>query len=67
MFYNFKNRQLISLNNVRCVSVFSTRPNRTEYWYIRIQYLDDKVIELSLDGYEDAQKEFKNIELNLNK
>lgn len=67
MFYNFKNRKLISLNNVRCVSVFFERPNRTEHWYIRVQYLDGKVIDLLADNYEDAQKQFQNIELNLNK
>ena len=67
MFYNFKNRKLISLNNIRCVYTFSTRPNRTDYWYVGIQYLDGEVMELSMDSYEDAQEEFKKIELNLNK
>ena len=67
MFYNFKNKILISLNDIRCVSVFFNRPNKTEYWHIRVQYLDGKVIDLSADSYEDAQKEFKSIELNLNK
>ena len=67
MFYNFKNRKLISLNNIRCVYTFFNRPNKTEYWYVGIEYFDGKVIELSVDSYEDAQKEFRLIELNLNK
>ena len=62
MFYNFKKRKLISLNNIRFVYIHSTRPNTTDYWYIGIEYLDGKVIDLSVDNCEEAQTELQNIE-----
>ena len=67
MFYNFKNKELISLNNIRYVCIYSDRPCKTEYWYIRIRYLDEKAVDLLVNNYEDAQNELQKIESMLNK
>ena len=67
MFYNFKDKQLISLDNVRHVHTYVNRPNTIEHWSIKIEYFDGIIIECSVDDYEDALRQIRIIKLLLNK
>ena len=67
MYYNFKDKNLISLNNIRQVFIYTERFERQERYSVKIEYFDGRTLELSVDNYEDALREIRSIKIMLNK
>ena len=67
MYYNFKDKTLISLSNIRQVFIYTERFERQERYSVKIEYFDGRTIELSVENYEDALREIRSIKIMLNK